>query len=86
MIQAVPDFQGFPELQVQRERKEIQVYQAMALKDSLVHLVSLDPLAFLDLRAHPVPGLALLVSQDSLDCLAPEGSRVSQDTKVSEVI
>lgn len=76
MAQAVLDFQGFPELQAHWERKEFQVYQASALKDSLVHLVSPDPLAFLDLRAHPVPGRPPVVSQDNLDCLAPEGNQV----------
>lgn len=86
LAQVVPEPQVFLEPQGQKERRAALDHRPMALKDSQAPLDSLDLLALLDLR---VPRVLLkvqpLVSLDSLEPLAPEESRVTQDSKASEV-
>lgn len=62
------------------------MHQPTVWKDFQAPLDSLDPLALLDLRASLVLLKAQpLVSLDCLEPLAPEESRVTQDSKASEV-
>lgn len=86
LAQVVTEPQVSLEHQVQKERKVAQAYRAMVLKDCLELLDFKDLLALLDFRAPQVlPLTHLPVTLDSLGRLVPEGSRVTRDSKASEV-
>lgn len=86
LVQVDLEPQVSPVPQAQKERKVVQAYLAMAQKDYLVRLDFQDLLDLPALRALPVHLMvALLVTQECQGSLAPEGSRVTQDLKASEV-